>query len=247
MQPLVVDIETAERFDSLDIEVQKYLVDRERQQLQKSGEEADPTENVIASLPLNPAAGTIVSIGMWLVEDKRGLVLVNNQLTADKKLNGSKQFDQQTGVFYGSEAKILEVFWAKVVEKAGYGGRNARYPIITFNGRSFDGPFLMLRSTICGVKPTRNMVGYRYSLQDNCDLLEVLTFMGALSWQHRYSLDFWCHQFGIESPKQDMDGSQVGEVWRSGDLEKLIRYSIADVKATAELYKAVKPLIESQM
>ncbi len=247
MGPLVIDIETAERFDNLALPVQEYLINREKQRMDQSDEIDDPKEKVIEMLPLNPAAGTIVAIGMWLVNEDRGLVLINNELDEETNPSGYTHFDQETVVVYGSEQKILEVFWAKLVEKAGYGGRNAKYPIITFNGRLFDGPFLMLRSAIYGIKPSRNLVGYRYNLNDNCDLMEALTFMGALSWQHRYSLDFWCHQFGIESPKQDMDGSQVGQVWRSGDLERLVRYSISDIRATAELYVYVKPLIESIM
>lgn len=247
MGPLVVDIETAGQFHELTQPVQEYLIEREKRRMEEAGEGADPISRSIDNLPLNPAAGIIVSIGMWLINEEKGLVLVNNVNDQTKHPTGHTHYDEQVVVFYGSEARILEVFWAKVIEKAGTGGRRATYPIVTYNGRMFDGPFLMLRSAINGVRPTRNLIGYRYNLQDNCDLMEVLTFMGALPWQHRYSLDFWCHQFGIESPKQDMDGSQVGEVWRAGDLQRLIKYSIADIKATAQLYTMLEPMIAIMM
>lgn len=245
MGPLVIDIETAGQFEDLPEAVQKYLVEREERRLGEVEGEEDAESNVVENLPLNPAAGIIVSIGMWLLEQQRGLVLVNNSGSQDPNLVGVRQYSEETTVFYGTESEILQVFWNKVIEKAGRGGRGANYPIITFNGRAFDGPFLMLRSTLCGIKPTRNLLGYRYSFHDHCDLQEVLTFQGALAWQHRYSLDFWCNMLGIASPKQDMDGSQVGEVWRTGDLERLIRYSLADIKATADLYLKLQPLIET--
>ncbi|HHT35967.1 MAG: ribonuclease H-like domain-containing protein [Candidatus Wallacebacter cryptica] len=246
MGPVVVDIETVGRFDSLGTSVQEYLIEREEKRLAASGETGDARANVVESLPLNPAAGTIAAIGLYLINDQRSLVLINNEENEEAFPTGHVELDPETVVYYGSEAQILRLFWAKLLEKAGPGGRYAAYPVITFNGRYFDGPFLMLRSAVNGIQPTRNLVGSRYTLSENCDLLEVLTFMGTLSWQHRYSLDFWCSQFGIESPKQDMDGSMVGEVWRSGDFERLVRYSLSDLKATAQLYEAVQPLIEVQ-
>ncbi len=245
MGPVIIDIETVGRFENLDSSVQTYLVDREMRRMENAAEAGDAQENVIANLPLNPAAGTIAAIGIWLIEEERGLVMVNNESNPEAFPTKSEHYSEDTVVFYGSEAQILSVFWNKLLEKAGPGGRYAKYPVVTFNGRAFDGPFLMLRSAIHAIKPTRNLVGYRYNLNDNCDLLEVFTFMGSLSWQHRYNLDFWCHQFGIESPKQDMDGSLVGEVWESGDLERLVRYSISDIKATAQLYLASQSLIKT--
>jgi len=244
MGPVVVDIETAQRFETLSQPVQDYLIEREMKRMESNGEIGDAKSSVLKSLQLNPAAGTIVTIGMWLVEEHRGLVLVNNEQAQEQYPTGHIQMDADLVVYYGSEEQILRVFWSKLLEKAGPGGKFARYPVVTFNGRSFDGPFLMLRSVKYGIKPTRNLVGYRYNLNDNCDLLDVFTFMGVLSWQHRYSLDFWCHQLGIDSPKQDMDGSMVSMVWHSKDFERLVRYSLADIKATAQLYLAAQPLIE---
>ncbi|NLM25510.1 MAG: 3'-5' exonuclease [Firmicutes bacterium] len=242
MGPLVIDIETSGNFEDLPQAVQAYLVEREERRLGEVGAEQDPETNVIETLALNPAAGIVVSIGLWLVNQQRGLVLVNNSSITDNKPVGVSSY-QDVPVVYGSEAEILQVFWSKLVEKAGFWGQRPNYPIITFNGRAFDAPFLMLRSALYGLKPTRNLMGYRYSFLNHCDLQEVLTFTGALGWQHRYSLDFWCNMFGISSPKQDMDGSQVGEVWRKGDLERLIEYSLADIQATAELYLKLQPLI----
>ncbi len=75
MGPLVVDIETSGYFEDLAEPVQEYLIEREG----RYAEDKDPYLEVANSLPLNPALGTIVSIGMWLPEEGRGAVLVNNQ------------------------------------------------------------------------------------------------------------------------------------------------------------------------
>ena len=81
------------------------------------------------------------------------MVLINNEEAEDAYPTGHAQPDAQTVVYYGSEMQILKVFWAKLL-KGRSCGRYAAYPVVTFNGRHFDGPFLMLRSAVYGIKPT---------------------------------------------------------------------------------------------
>src|SRR6476619_240210 len=61
------------------------------------------------------------------------------------------------------EKQILERFWS-------FFENDSRF--ISFNGRQFDGPFLMIRSAINGLVPKRDLVGYRYGFHPNCDLRE---------------------------------------------------------------------------
>ena len=43
--------------------------------------------------------------------------------------------------------------------------------------------------------------------------------------------------FGIPTPKDDINGSQVGQVfWMDGDLERIATYCQKDVLTTARLY-----------
>ena len=109
---------------------------------------------------------------------------------------------------------------------------------MTFNGRMYDGPILMIRSAQLGIAPTTNLVPNRYQIGSHCDLSEILTFMGA--WRERYSLDYWCRRFDVESPKGSIDGSQVGRVYREGGIEEIGEYCLRDVRATGELYEKVK-------
>jgi hypothetical protein len=126
----------------------------------------------------------------------------------------------------GNEYQILEQFW-KTIEKY--------EQIISFNGRTFDGPFLMIRSAVLGVKPSRNLVPYRYSPKDHCDLLDQLTFYGAF---RRFSLDFYCKAFGIKSPKSEgITGLSLGELYRNGEYRRIAQYCLGDTIATAELFR----------
>jgi predicted PolB exonuclease-like 3'-5' exonuclease len=127
------------------------------------------------------------------------------------------------------EAALLRTFWSQLARSDRRGAR-----LVTFNGRTFDGPFLMQRSAVLGVAPSRNLVPYRFSFNEHCDLLEVLTFFGAVP---KVSLDYLCRAFGIETPKKDLDGSKVDAYFKEGRAREIAAYCAADVDATAALYR----------
>jgi predicted PolB exonuclease-like 3'-5' exonuclease len=93
----------------------------------------------------------------------------------------------------------------------------------------------MLRSALLNVKPTRNLMGYRFSANEHCDLLEQFTFYGAF---RKFTLDFYCRSFGIRSPKEDgITGLDMGRMFNEKRYREIAEYCLGDVKATAELFK----------
>jgi DNA polymerase elongation subunit (family B) len=213
MAKVIVDIETVGfDFEAFERKTQKYLL-----KYCKSDEER---EEVKKKLGLSPLTGEIVTIGMLNPESQRGVVLFQNK-------NEEKIAFEEGGIRYesGTEKEILEKFWELI--------RNYDQ-VITFNGRSFDSPFLALRSAKHGIHPAKNLSGYRYEFRAHCDLLEQLTFYGAT---RRYNLDFYAKFFGIKSSKDDgVDGSMVGELYQSGRYLEIARYCARDLATTAELY-----------
>ena len=127
------------------------------------------------------------------------------------------------------ERDLLVKFW-EIMEKA--------EQIITFNGRGFDIPFLMLRSAMLKVKPTKNFIGNRYDSRNHIDLLEQFSFYGLIK---RFNLDFYCHSFGVASPKsEEMSGYNVKDKYLEGKIEEVTAYCAEDIKATYELYRIYK-------
>jgi len=221
---IAFDIEVAGfPWEEVDEITRGYLLSRES--------EPEKRDVVPERTGLYPGLGKVIAIGMWLVGEDRGMILLEGRSEETK----TWEKVPNTKIFRGDERAILEKFWELVARKAAGGLPR----LVTFNGRGYDGPVLTIRSAQLAVKPSRNLLPNRYSVAEHCDLMEVLTFMGAT--RDRYSLEYWCRRFDIESPKGSIDGSQVARVYRAGRIDDIGEYCLRDVRATAQLYSRIAP------
>jgi hypothetical protein len=223
LQTITFDIEVAGTpWDEVDEITRGYLTERARDERER---EALPER-----MALFPGLGKIIAIGLWNVEANRGLMLLESPEGVPSE--GPKEWERvpDSDIFRGSEKEVLEKFWEIVGRK--------RPRLVSYNGRGYDGPMLMIRSAQLGVTPSVNLLPYRYDVSTHCDLMEVFNFHGTV--RKNYSLDFWCRRFDVESPKGSIDGSQVGRVYREGRIDEIGEYCLRDVRATSELYKKVQ-------
>ncbi|OGF55242.1 MAG: hypothetical protein A2Z21_00365 [Candidatus Fraserbacteria bacterium RBG_16_55_9] len=227
MTRLVFDIETVGMpFESFDGVQQQYLMKFVEQEGTLESR-ARKREEIIQLLNLNATTAQVVAIGMLNVESRKGRVYYQSP---EKEQWYSE--DRRIEFESGSEREILEKFWEAVRPYSQF---------VTFNGRGFDCPFLMLRSAIHGIKPTRNLMPYRYDSKIHCDLLDQLTFYGAV---RKFNLDFCCKAFAIESPKSHgITGLDVGTLFAQGKHRDIALYCFDDVRATAELYQRWKEFL----
>lgn len=229
MKKLVIDIETVGTpWEEHDPYVREYLI--------KGMNEAEAEEEKRRGA-LSPFTGKIVAIGVVNAETGRSCAMyeVPGQTEVITHKDGNRT------MISGTERQILEKFWE-------YLDKEDRF--ISFNGRQFDGPFLMIRSAIQGLPPKRDLIGNRYRFHPNCDLREVLNFNGTINpRQMRFNLDLACKSFGIISSKTEgMDGRAVETLYRAGRHEDIAVYCLEDVRATCELYlKLEKSLLQFEM
>ena len=224
MSTIAFDIEVAGfPWEEVDEITRGYLLQRAR-----TPEERDAVPDRTG---LYPGLGKIIAIAMYLVEDERGMVLLEGEHA--EAHDWERVPDSQ--IFRSDERGVLEKFWDLVRP-----GRT-KHRLVSFNGRGYDGPMLMIRSAQHGLTPSVNLVGYRYDMSAHCDLMEVFTFQGAT--RDRYALDFWCRRFDVESPKGSIDGSQVTRYYREGRIDEIGEYCLRDVRATAELFRKVEPTL----
>lgn len=218
---IVFDIETSSYpFESLSESQQEFLL---RYAEKETNEEIKSQKINEAKRYLNlyPFTAKVIAVGFYdVLKEKTFVYYESNEKeewhSDDKKINykGLKEDD------------ILKSFW-RIVE--------ASNQFITFNGRNFDIPFLMLRSAIKRIKPAKNLNTSRYDKKLHIDLLEQFTYYGMTK---KFNLDFYCKAFGVESPKsQGISGMDVKNLYNAGKIKEIAVYCGKDVIATYELYK----------
>ncbi len=104
------------------------------------------------------------------------------------------------------------------------------------NGKEFDFPYIARRTLINGLPlpSPLQIAGKKPWDIKHIDTMELWKFG---DYKHYTSLALLVNIFGIPSPKDDIDGSQVAEVyWQENNLERVVRYCEKDVLAIAQLY-----------
>ncbi len=133
--------------------------------------------------------------------------------------------------FEETEEETLQQFWDYLKDNIDY------HRFVTFNGKSFDIPYLKKRSSI-----KRSNCFYidipirRYDINYHYDILEVLSNFGASDF---HSLDFYCKLYGI-TKSNDINGSDIYTLYIKKDYDMIIEKCCEDVLATKELYLRIK-------
>lgn len=217
---LVFDIETVGfDFGSLDESQQEFILryaEKEKDEEVKK-EKADEAKRLLS---LYPFTAKVISIGLLRTDTESSLVLFEGE---EREWQNEEEKIKYKAA---SETEMLKLFW-DYVEKAD--------KIVSFNGRQFDIPFLMIRSAINKIKPSRNFLRSRFDHNLHIDLLEEFTFHGLIK---KFNLDFYCKAFGIESPKSHgVTGMDVKELYDAGRTDELAVYCGNDIRATFKLFQ----------
>jgi len=228
MQKLVFDIETiGEDFETLDETTQGVLTRWIKKESTTDSEYQKSFFDMKNNLGFSPLTGQIVAIGVFDVEKKRGAVYFQAPSVKIAEF-------EEGGIKYKpmGEKEMLERFW-RLTE--------IYQEFISFNGRAFDVPFIMIRSAIYGIKPTKNLIGKRYLTSHartarHVDLLDQLTFYGTI--RKKGNLHLWSRIFGIKSPKiGGITGDDVGKLFKEKKYLDIARYNAGDLLATNDLYE----------
>ncbi len=228
MRTLVFDIETVgEDFDALDETTQAVLTRWIDEEAFAPEERESELRRMKEGLGFSPFTGEVVAIGMLDVEQDKPAVYFQAPGEPEDAF-------EEDGVLYRpyGEREMLEHFWRAAAQ---YG------TFVSFNGRGFDVPFLLVRSMAHGLTPSVDLMANRYlSYQRgtrHIDLQDQLTFYGAV--RKRPSLHLVCRTLGVESPKAGgITGDDVAGLFRSGKFKDIARYNVGDLKATRDVYRA---------
>ncbi len=227
MSTLIFDLETVgEDYAALDETTQHMLTRWIEKTSKTEGEYEAALDDIKNGLGFSPLTGEIVVIGVLDAEKNKGVIYYQAPGEANE------DFEEEGMVFkQRTEKEMLEQFWQ--------GAKNYD-DFVTFNGRGFDAPYLMIRSAIHKIRPSKNLLSNRYlGLQRGCrhiDLCDQLSFYGAMF--KRSSLHLACRAFGITSPKAGgITGDDVGALFKEKKFVDIARYNVGDLRSTGELFK----------
>lgn len=108
------------------------------------------------------------------------------------------------------------------------------------NGKEFDFPYIARRMLINNIKlpALLNIAGCKPWEVKHLDTMELWKFG---DYKHFTSLALLTTIFGIDSPKDDIQGSQVHHIyWNEHDLNRISTYCQKDVVAVAQLFLKYK-------
>ncbi|MCU0440238.1 MAG: 3'-5' exonuclease [Raineya sp.] len=160
--------------------------------------------------------------------------------------------------FYGDDEKvILQNFKDFLDPLTGSVDRDGRilgekksfHYIVAHNGKEFDIPYMGRRYLIHQLQlPIMlNIRGKKpWEVPHILDTMELWKFGDGKNFT---KLELLCNLFDIPTPKDDIDGSQVGQVfWEEQNYERIAVYCEKDVLATAQLMLKYNffPLIEEK-
>ncbi|AVR44895.1 3'-5' exonuclease [Christiangramia fulva] len=143
--------------------------------------------------------------------------------------NGSRNFRLTS--FKGEEEKLLRDF-SNLLEEHFF---QPYHLLCAHNGKEFDFPYIARRMLIHGIRlPAKlDLFGKKPWEVPHLDTLELWKFG---DYKHYTSLKLLTHVLGISSPKEDIDGSMVCEVYyKEKDLTRIVEYCERDVLAIAQV------------
>ncbi|MDA3882006.1 MAG: 3'-5' exonuclease [Bacteroidales bacterium] len=136
--------------------------------------------------------------------------------------------------FYGNDEKQILQDFSDLVHK------HFNTPTSYFcahNGKEFDLPFIARRMLINGmnIPQTLDTRGKKPWDIQHIDTLDLWRFG---DYKNYTSLSLLTHIFNIPTPKDDIDGSMVCDIfWKEHDVERIVRYCQKDVVAVLQLFR----------
>ena len=133
--------------------------------------------------------------------------------------------------FYGEEGDILKDF--KALLETHFNKSN--HLLCAHNGKEFDFPYIARRMVILGIDlPEKlNLFGKKPWEVPHLDTLELWKFGDYKTFT---SLSLMAHVLGIPSPKNDISGEQVRDVfYKEKDIDRIVAYCEKDTVTVAQI------------
>ncbi len=146
----------------------------------------------------------------------------------------TKKLSLRLKSFASDDEKALLGAFSKLVEQ--YYNNTSKHFLCGHNLREFDVPYICRRMVINQMSLPRSLDIAGKKPWETKHLLDTLEMWRFGDYKNYTSLNLLTALFDIPSPKDDIDGSEVGKVyWNESDLERICVYCEKDVLAVVQL------------
>lgn len=212
---LFLDIETVAQFPTYDDtdETIKKLWEKKAKTLIRNTEET--IEETYGKAGIYAEFGKIVCISMGIISTKTGEPVLKIK-----------------SIYGDDEKELLQEFFNLL---DGYYHTLQHY-LCAHNGKEFDFPYICRRAIIYGLTLPL-ILQIQGKKPWDVRLLDTMHLWKFGDYKNYTSLELLAHVFGIPTPKDDIDGSMVGDVyWKEKDLERIVEYCQKDVITLTQVY-----------
>jgi hypothetical protein len=148
--------------------------------------------------------------------------------------------------FWGHDEKVLLTEFAGLLNNR---YNRSEHLLCAHNGKEFDFPYIARRMLVLGIAIPRilDQAGKKPWEVKHLDTLELWKFG---DYKNYTSLDLLAAIFDIPTPKDDIDGSQVADVYyKENDLPRIVHYCTKDVLTVAQIFRRYRgePLFEENV
>ncbi|PZU91683.1 MAG: 3'-5' exonuclease [Chryseobacterium sp.] len=212
---LFLDIETVPQIDTwnnLDATIQ-YLWDKKTKFQRK--EEIEASEFYEQRAGIMAEFGMIICISIGMIDSNTGKLKIKT---------------------FSGEEKSLLLSFCELFNSP----RLNNVILCAHNGKEFDFPYIARRLLINGIQPPIpfQMFGKKPWEIPHIDTMELWKFG---DWKSYVSLELLAHIFGIPTPKDDIDGSMVADIYyKDGDIDRIIHYCEKDVLTLANVFRRMR-------
>lgn len=150
--------------------------------------------------------------------------------------------------FYSEDEKeVLESFISMLQQ---FNSKNSKWIFTGHNIKEFDIPFLCRRMLVNNM-PIPSCIDFQNMKPWETPVLDTLHLWRFGDYKHYTSLKLLAASLGVPSPKDDIDGSRVGEVfWTEKNLKRIALYCGKDVATVGNVilrFKNLPLLTEEQI
>lgn len=214
---IFADIECVRGSKELDLNSREFDIFQYKNRNRETGEflpDAEVVELYRKTAALSPIFGKVICVSVGFV--------VGNKFVYK--------------AFTGTETEIITQFFNLV---------NSSNKILAgYNFINFDCNYLLLRAAANNLEvhlhEKMNTLGKKeWNVSDN--ILDLMLILKGTGWAN-YSLDEITYLLDVESPKDEVMGHQVSDVYwnEEGGLDKIVTYCNKDILATANIFLALK-------